>query len=567
MSLTATTPRSGKLLVSSSIVLVIVALLTHFLFGTKSQTVEAQIAVLYATSCLGGWKNPDLVTGAPEVFGNPDASYTQENSAVLKNTQTQLFCGGFSGTIPENVDRTKIMLRFSWQSEMNATDTSSSKEDQSDRRIKEETEERDLSTTTENTSTSSEPRVEKEPIQEDPAVVPEEVIEIKEIVEPPSEEAVSWWPFIPTVNAQEESTTMEEVVLEDNVSATDFEATNEEVRVLDGVMLEEEDVASSTASTSLAATQQERDVVSTSTASSTTDTDPVWLNGVTDADKDGALFEVLFTTDNEEWHVLGYVPRINNDIQFELPLDMFDSVEDFSQLQISLKTLERFDDTPTIYLDSIWIEVSYVDAGQDPLSPPGSLAGDVVVRRVSTEEGSLVTVFRNTSLETLSNILSTQASSTVASVGTTTASTTPTIETVSIATTSLYANASSTVVLFEADIPRETKDALRATPRVLVELWFHNRLTDSWTRVADNSIIATEPYAVMFDKKVFWFGPDMKSLWMFDALSGGYTSQSFNAGEPVAVEFVHSSSELYHMKFDQTQQQLVPLKKEVTALE
>jgi hypothetical protein len=557
---TAKTSSSGRLLVFGIAAVVIVALLTHFFFGARSHTVEAQVAVLYASSCLGGWKNPDLVTGPPDVRTAEAAVYTEDNSAVLKNTQTQLFCGGFSGTIPENVDRTKISVRFSWEA-VGGDDykSDSSKNNDSDDpgelEVKEETVTASSSDEAASTTENIAPEI----------LIPEEAPDTPQVQEEPrteqatEPETASILPWFVSVAQAEEVEMEEQVKVEDDRDLVIEDETVMEVGLAeDSLKVNATNTASSTK-----ADDQEEIIASTTASTTESKKADTILRAVNNEDKDNALFEVLFTTDNEVWHVLGYVPRINNDIQFELPLDMFDSVDDFDQLQISLKTLERFDDTPTIYLDSMWVEVSYVDAGQDPLSPPGSLPGDIVVRKVSTEESSLVTVFRNTSLETLSNILLLQASSTPAAATSTVATSTATTTALSVATTSLYANASSTIVLFEADIPRETKDLLRATPGVLVELWLHNRLTDSWTRVADNSIVATEPYATVFDKKVFWFDPNMASLWMFDALSGGYTSQSFTVGELVQIEFTHSSNKLYTVKFDDQKGELVPLKKEM----
>ncbi len=557
MSLTAKTSPSGKLLVPGITVLLIVALLVQFLFRSKTNTAEAQIAVLYASSCLGGWKNPDLITGAPEVADNPDIEYTEQNSAILKNTQTQLFCGGFSGTIPENVDRTNITVHFSWEAKIDSDTSPASKNDEDVSSVIQIVEPGEASSTDEVIATSSS----TEEIETPDEPTEEETI-IEEVAAPAEEEAVSWWNRFSSVAYAEETAVIE--IVDENSEV--ISVTGNDTGVVEQsneTDIPEEKIA--TTSTISASSTTESNATSTNETASTTEEVKETvrrIDGVNNTDRDNALFEVLFTTNNEEWHVLGYVPRINNDIQFELPLDMFTSVEDFSRLQISLKTMERFDDMPNIYLDSMWVEVAYVDAGQDPLSPPGSVAGDIVVNKISTEEASLVTVFRNTSLEMISNILSSQASSTTSSTSTITASST---EAVSVATTSLYANASSTIILYEANVPEETKHKLRATPGVVVELWLHNRLTDSWTRVADNSIIATEPYATMFDKKVFWFDPNMASLWMFDALSGGYASQSFTAGELVAIEFTHSSNESYIIKFDEVSGTLVPVKKETVS--
>jgi hypothetical protein len=277
--------------------------------------------------------------------------------------------------------------------------------------------------------------------------------------------------------------------------------------------------------------------------------------------------------DNEEWYPLGYVSRINNDIQFELPLELFKTAEDFSKLQISLKTVERFDDTPKIYLDSMWLEVSYLDAGEDPLPPPGTKEGDIIMSSISTQETSLVTVFGGVGLETVSNIMSSQGSSTATSTassseeqGTTTAAiTSPTSPLAySSSTATSTASTSAPLVTFESDIPYEVRKNLRATPGVEVEVWLYNRLTDAWTRVADNSTTATIPRAVLIEDKVFWFGYENSSLWMFDTLAKSYSSRSLSVTESVEIEFISSSGESAFVWFN-NQSELLEVKKSTSS--
>jgi hypothetical protein len=193
----------------------------------------------------------------------------------------------------------------------------------------------------------------------------------------------------------------------------------------------------------------------------------------------------------------------------------------------------------------MWVEVSYVGAGEDPLSPPGSVPGDMITNTYTVDDRELVTVFRNVSLDTISNILMITASTSTLTTSSTTASTTlsaPEVVTASSTpdTPAATSTATSSVVIYNAPISLETKQILRETPGVVVELWLHNTTDDTWMRVADNTITATLPRAVLIETKVFWFGPYNSSVWVFDSLAQGYASQSITPQERVSVDFVDS---------------------------
>lgn len=527
------------------IALGIIATLIYGSFFKASNEASAQIAVLYSSTCLGGWKNPDRASGVPEVVGEADVSYGDSNSATLTNTMTQLFCAGFAGDIPKEADRTKISVRFSWQMESHETfQKERLNSAEPDYRTEVVTVTESASTTNEATTTNEsvpeqEPGSPAEPSISEPA--PEEEVSAPE----PKPETVSWWQWLmPFAYAQEinEAPVLQEAVVESVIEEPSEESTSESE-----VIVENEVTATTTISTSTISALSTDPATSTATSASSsvsyTYSSPVFDQN---KDKDDALLEVLFTIDNVQWHSLGYVSRINNDISFDIPVELFPTVEDFNKLQISLVSVERIDNTPTIYLDSMWVEVSYVGVGEDPLTPPGSLPGDVITNTYTVDNHELVTVFRNVGLDTISNILMITAStstSTNATVGTSsstaslgvTASTTPTVVAAS--------TASSSISIFDAPISLETKNILRETPGVTVELWLHNLTEDTWMRVADNTIVATLPRAVLVETKVFWFGPYNSSLWVFDSLSQGYSSQSISPHERVSVDFINAASE------------------------
>ena len=92
----------------------LVLFLFYFLYKSKARANEY---LLYPSTCLGGWENPQLAEGAPQVsLGIQRGIYfTEENSARLNgNIAAQIYCGGFKEDIPEDVIPKNIVVKFSW---------------------------------------------------------------------------------------------------------------------------------------------------------------------------------------------------------------------------------------------------------------------------------------------------------------------------------------------------------------------------------------------------------------------------------------------------------------------
>ncbi|MDB5254175.1 MAG: hypothetical protein JWL80_241 [Parcubacteria group bacterium] len=90
-------------------------------FIFKIFTTQANEAVFYPSSCLGGWKDPHNAEGKPEVSSDTVTMFNNENSAVLpENTSAEIFCGKFTGTIPEDTRPQKVLLTFSWDAKRGA---------------------------------------------------------------------------------------------------------------------------------------------------------------------------------------------------------------------------------------------------------------------------------------------------------------------------------------------------------------------------------------------------------------------------------------------------------------
>ena len=76
---------------------------------------RSQTAAFYPSSCLGGWEHPENAQGKPDVDQGdsfPD-QFTDQNSAVLRNAASQIYCGNFQGDIPEGSEPVRATIRFS----------------------------------------------------------------------------------------------------------------------------------------------------------------------------------------------------------------------------------------------------------------------------------------------------------------------------------------------------------------------------------------------------------------------------------------------------------------------
>ena len=90
-------------------ILVIVGLLVWWPFSGK-----ASIATFYPSNCLGGWENVFNAEGEPNLSRNDPSLFNEHNSAYLKNRISQMFCGGFRGTLPQGSKPNMIVLHISW---------------------------------------------------------------------------------------------------------------------------------------------------------------------------------------------------------------------------------------------------------------------------------------------------------------------------------------------------------------------------------------------------------------------------------------------------------------------
>jgi len=321
--------------------------------------VRASVSNLYATTCLGGWENTHLATGAPDVLETDDIStFTDSNSARLNaNTHAQIYCGGFTGDILENTIPKKILVKFSWAVKY--------------------------------------PELENEGI---PVVETESVINIEESspIEalPPTSEQVEPAPELPV--SFFDSRTIYHILR--SISAFfALTAYAEEVSV--GEQNESAIIIDASATTTETTTGTIQDETTTPTEDTIQDetTTPTEDTIVTmTPDISSGLVEAMYTLDGVLWKSLGFVDKYEfTYTQFEIPIEEASQWANISKIQIGIRSMSLLDSIdPAIYLDSVWLEVEYKNLLEDPFPPPGSLEGDIIISTTPFENMTAVLVSR-----------------------------------------------------------------------------------------------------------------------------------------------------------------------------
>jgi hypothetical protein len=376
-------------------------------FSAQHQIADAQVVNFYAGNCEGGWDGANLASGEPQVTNESSSTYTKDNSAYLENKLSPVVCSDYSGTLPPQTYHTRVMVRFSWKqvvpppaeipvitdpthqpesvgtsTEM-STSTTIVRESEihasstpSERPIEEP-----VTTSTTEASTSSSPdeastsvpllpvdahassattQTEAEtatssetissPVSEPesgstPAPVPVPVVNtppapvLENSTTPTpaqSNDTVSWWPLLLPAYAE----------------AEELATSSDVMSPATGTSLVESGIVPVTVATNTEAT--------TSVTESASSTSPV----ATSTTPEGAQFLVQYTLDGTAWHVLGYVTTVDTDVRLEFPKDILPSLDDISHMKISITPLITIDTIQPVYLDAVWLEVSYAPLGE-----------------------------------------------------------------------------------------------------------------------------------------------------------------------------------------------------------
>lgn len=301
----------------------------------------------YPQSCLGGWINPANAAGAPELpLSAKENEFTADNSAILNDSISQIFCGGFGGDAPENSLPLAAILNISWvfktapgpegitQSDPEVAGTSTPAEiDPSiaSSTVPEPSEILGPSDVPITEETPSEPELEPEPVS-----IPEPVTES---IPEPSPEPVS----APAPAPEPEP-------------APAAEPTSQLWSPVRLAFAQEMDPATTSDSETIPDTSDSEDIVPIE------ETDP--------AQRD--ILEVNYSIGGETWQTLGTVSESGwQGARFGISINSWD---DLKNLQISIASLPVSDAAPVVYLDGLSLMVVYGSA--DGLVPEAELLAE-----------------------------------------------------------------------------------------------------------------------------------------------------------------------------------------------
>lgn len=301
-------------------------LLVILYFSFKAVSVQAEIATFYPNSCLGGWTNSFRAAGKPDVLDENTNSISNENSALLpENTNAEIYCGDFKGTIPENTAPKKLIVTFSWDIAKNngegPQNISSDSFKSSAGEILDATSGKDVNFTLgtsslEASSTGNASNI--EPVQSQ---------NNSNVVSPPDNISTSSLPtsflnlFTTTAFAEEIASSTTEIVTD----ATSTISTTSD-QIIPSISIDSTNVSSG-----------------------------------------NEILEVFYTLDGKDWESLGRVDAVHLRYSiFEIPIPPETSWNDLSGLQISVRSLQSIDRSPAVFLDGMTLQVSYGKADTSP---------------------------------------------------------------------------------------------------------------------------------------------------------------------------------------------------------
>lgn len=401
----------------------VIALLVVYTFSPF--LLKANTVLFYPTACLGGWVTPYHASGLP----SEAKEYSAATSAVLpSNTHAELYCGSFTGEIPEGSTPKDTRLVIYWAAEhltdketvptteetveIVSDDFSSSTQAILDAPIDDVT--FTFATSTEETSKdssvnkessvapeeqkaespTSEVKEENIPAQE---AAPKSIEVVPENVEPETS-PVSWFNmrtfiglFAAPVYAQEEPT-QQEVAVEVITEPAETEVTQvsvpEPVQEVPATpvaeVVPEEEVVPAEVVKEVTPTEEpkvETDVAPSLDPANDIPVHPTIIEAERkEAERKEAIVppiaEVLYTFDGVEWKTLTRVAAKDvNQQPLVIPYDVGTTWKNLQSLQIKIQSIQTFDEMPTLYVDAIELQIDYskkydtrIDSNEDAVA-------------------------------------------------------------------------------------------------------------------------------------------------------------------------------------------------------
>ena len=358
-------------------------LVAMLVLGYQSFVAKADVAYFYPSTCLGDWQNPELASGGRDTDeGASVDAFTEDNSAILKGSAGRIYCGSFEGSLPEGAIPTDISvgLAFTYKEpaievlvnteaitetgalDPNVTSTSTAtsflevineKIDDTSEGVTPEV----MGESIEATEVVEEPVTEV--IEEVPEVVPEVVPEIIPEATPESE-TVSWLLWSPAVAFAQEQELLTETETTTVTSTPIIEEIVEEPKEEEAVQEDNPEEKLEEKSEEVSTTSEvQGEILGEATTTATTSEEVVVTGEMapTSEPEQNDTAEILYTLDGENWISISTINLTDESgVNFHIPSV---NVADLSHMQISIQAIGGNKQIPNIYLDSMWLEVSY----------------------------------------------------------------------------------------------------------------------------------------------------------------------------------------------------------------
>ena len=352
---------------------ILVAIVGSLVFTHKS---SATLSVFYPEVCTGGWKNPSNAANSQSVDdGSPANMYTEDNSAVLNSSHSDITCGNFAGDIPNGATARTFTVNLHWSFDNGAvvhdgkkqdttslssdvttpssapdttstTPASTSTHPQDSTSTSTQTQTSDTSNTNTSSSNTTTPTVTPDSTATVPTT-PAPVTSTESTPAPTPTEPTDTGPAQPQSPAQESAP-----VATPQAPATSSDATTGP-QVSFGEKL-------------LQIVKQGTALVQDALSSSTTAVDP------------NAVLDVRYTVDGTNWSSIGTVSASNwQNASFGISDPNIGAWTDLSKLQIGLFSLSKDGDQPAVYLDSMELSVNY-DTPSASIVPTVKITDDSV---------------------------------------------------------------------------------------------------------------------------------------------------------------------------------------------
>ena len=370
----------------------LVIIITTTILAISHKT-KAEIALFYPSSCLGGWENVDKATGLPDIKDGSDPSiFNSDNSAIFKNTSGEIYCGSFKGEIPKDTNPKKFYLSLIWSADdgsvvhplpepVTPIDINSNIEV-----LPKEKEEVDTTSgvdvlvpdvlegnpdsTTDTPLDTTAPSTEVAPeIIAPPSDAPQSLFfnsaniayAAEDETSIPTPEVTPAPEITPSPDVPASDTSGDITAPPDAPAAPTPEITPQPLDVPPDVSAN----VPPDASPSVVAPDISVDKIPTDLPQNKVLPDTVIpvesikaeaIDAMSVAEPENFL-QISYTLDGVTWAPLSYVNRSNwQNAKFLIPLTTW---EDVSKMQISIKSIQSFDQMPVVYLDAMQIDVEY----------------------------------------------------------------------------------------------------------------------------------------------------------------------------------------------------------------